>query len=497
MSVSKTIMVLAMTGGIFVSADWAFAQFGVPISDPAPLNTDAPTESRNDIEPHITTDGSGNWLAVWAGNELPVNEYDIFVAHSMDNGATWTAPAPLNTNAAEDEGFDFAPRIATDGSGNWVAVWHSDDPLGDPRAADIDILVAHSTNQGATWSNPLSLNSNASIDIGPDGFPSIATDGSSNWLVVWTSFDDLAGTIGIDGDILAASSTNNGATWSDLVLLNTNAATDGDFDDDQKPHVATDGLGNWVAVWQSNTTLGGTIGHDDDILVARSTDKGESWTAPAPLNTNAATDNGNDGNSHIATDGAGNWVVVWQSNNTFDGTIGFDRDILVARSTDNGATWTDPAPLNTNAATDGNFGVDDEVPQIATDGWGNWVATWTTSNDLGGTIGTDPDILVARSTDTGATWTDPVPLNNNAATDSGGDFDSRLATDGAGNWVVVWTSSDDLGGTIGGDPDILVARFVLEPEAIPTVSEWGLLAITLLLLGAGTYVISKRRRSAA
>ncbi len=65
MSVSKTIMVLAMTGGIFVSADWAFAQFGVPISDPAPLNTDAPTESRNDIEPHITTDGLGNWLAVW------------------------------------------------------------------------------------------------------------------------------------------------------------------------------------------------------------------------------------------------------------------------------------------------------------------------------------------------------------------------------------------------------------------------------------------------
>lgn len=250
-------------------------------------------------------------------------------------------------------------------------------------------------------------------------------------------------------------------------------------------------------MWQSNTTLGGTIGHDDDILVARSTDKGESWTAPAPLNTNAATDSGNDGDSHIATDGAGNWVVVWQSNNTFDGTIGFDRDILVARSTDNGATWTDPAPLNTNAATDGNFGVDDEVPQIATDGWGNWVAAWTSSNDLGGTIGGDPDIMVARSTDNGATWTDPMPLNNNAATDSGGDFDSRLATDGAGNWVVVWTSSDDLGGTIGGDPDILVARFVLEPEAIPTVSEWGLLAITLLLLGAGTYVISKRRRSAA
>ena len=98
-TVSRTILVgLALAGGLWMGDAEAFGQFGVPISDPAPLNTDAPTESRNDIEPHITTDGLGNWLAVWAGNELPGNEYDIFVAHSMDSGATWTAPAPLNTN---------------------------------------------------------------------------------------------------------------------------------------------------------------------------------------------------------------------------------------------------------------------------------------------------------------------------------------------------------------------------------------------------------------
>jgi len=36
-----------------------------------------------------------------------------------------------------------------------------------------------------------------------------------------------------------------------------------------------------------------------------------------------------------------------------------------------------------------------------------------------------------------------------------------MTTDGAGNWMAVWYSQDDLGGTIGTDRDILVARNVM------------------------------------
>jgi Neuraminidase (sialidase) len=56
--------------------------------------------------------------------------------------------------------------------------------------------------------------------------------------------------------------------------------------------VTTDGAGNWVAVWHSADSLGDTIGEDADILVARSTDGGATWTAPVALNTNAASDVG-------------------------------------------------------------------------------------------------------------------------------------------------------------------------------------------------------------
>ncbi|MEK7795269.1 MAG: sialidase family protein, partial [Candidatus Hydrogenedentota bacterium] len=134
---------------------------------------------------------------------------------------------------------------------------------------------------------------------------------------------------------------------------------------------------------------------------------------PAALNTNAASDSGNDYHPQMTTDGLGNWVVVWESNDSLGGTIGFDNDILFSRSTDNGATWTAPAALNSNAATDSGI---DYHPQVTTDGAGNWVTVWESDDDLGGTIGGDSDILFSRSTDNGATWTAPAALNSNAAT---------------------------------------------------------------------------------
>lgn len=58
---------------------------------------------------------------------------------------------------------------------------------------------------------------------------------------------------------------------------------------------------------------------------------------------------------------------------------------------------------------------------------------------------------------------DPAALNTNAASPVGSDSLPQLTTDGEGNWVAVWNSNDDVGGTIGGDLDILVARFRLTP----------------------------------
>ena len=428
------------------------------------LNTNAASDSGYDGGSQVTTDGLGHWVAVWESNEnlggTIGTDWDILVSRSTNNGATWTAVAALNTNAAADSGTDDSPQVTTDGLGRWVAVWKSNDSLGGTIGTDNDILVSRSTDNGATWTAPVALNTNAATDSGYDTGPQVTSDGGSNWVAVWYSDDTLGGTIGTDFDILVSRSTDNGATWTAPAALNTNAAADSGTDD--SPQVTTDGLGRWVAVWRSDDSLGDTIGTDWDILVSRSINNGASWTAPAALNTNAATDTGWDHEPQVTTDGLGHWVAVWYSDDSLGGTIGTDDDILVSRSTDNGATWTAPAPLNTNAATDAGH---DGGPQVATDGLGGWVAVWESTDSLGGTIGTDGDILVSPSTDNGATWTAPAPLNTNAATDTGEDRYPQVTTDGLSRWAAAWRSNDSLGGTIGTDYDILYATEYTSPSA--------------------------------
>lgn len=428
-------MIIAVLAALALAGLSTYAVTG----DPNPLNTNAAIDSGRDYSAEVATDGAGNWVAVWVSEDdlggTIGTDRDILVAMSSNDGDTWTAPTALDIDAAANLAEDFSPQVTTDGAGNWLVVWFSDASLAHTIGLDYDILAARSTDNGATWTAPGPLNGNASVDSARDSGPQVATDGNGNWVAVWESEDDLGGTVGADFDILAARSTDNGATWTVPVIVNNNAISD--WGNDFNPSVTTDGNGNWVAVWESKDDLGGTIGADRDILVAHSTDNGATWMDPGVLNSNASTDLGHDFGPQVTTDGAGNWVAVWEQS----------RSIMVSRSTDNGKTWTALDLLHTAG--------DSRYPQVTTDGYGNWVSVWYSNDTLNAAVGTDDDIFVALSVDNGATWTTPAALNSNATTDAGSDATPQQMTDGASHWVTVWVSTDSLNGTIGTDSDIL------------------------------------------
>ncbi len=355
---------------------------GATWTAPAALNTNAASDTGSDSVPQVTTDGAGNWVAVWAGQHSAPYDFDILVSRSNNSGVTWTDPVPLNSNAGSDSGHDRYPQLTTDRGGSWVAVWESTDSLGGSIGTDVDLLVSYSTDAGVTWTAPVPLNSNAGSDSGNDRAAQITSDGAGNWVVVWESDDSLGGTIGTDVDLFVSRSTNAGAAWTALAPLNSTAGLDSE--PDSGPQVTTDEAGNWVAVWYSWNNLGGS-GNDYDILMSHSADAGATWTAAAQLNNNAASDSEHDWSPQIATDGAGDWVAVWESLST-------DWDILVSHSVDGGVTWSAPAPLNSNSGSDSG---DDRSSQITTDGAGNWVAVWHSDDSLGGMIGDDQDILFA------------------------------------------------------------------------------------------------------
>jgi len=437
MTADSAIRYLVLGG--FLAALWhpraALADLGVPISPPKPLNANAGTDTSGDSTAAIATDGNGLWIGAWATFGTP---RDIVFARSIDNGENWSFP--LSLKAA---GNVFVPSIATDGQGHWVVVWNSDDTIGGTIGADDDIIVVRSADNGQTWSSPAPLNNNAANDTGNDTNPRIATDGSGHWIVVWSSNDTLGGTIGTDQDILVARSIDNGANWSSPIPLNHYAGVDvsGDTDAD----IATDGKGNWIAVWDSTDSLGNTIGTEYDILAARSVDNGAHWSNAFALNTDAGSDSVEDGYPriacdqagncvavwaafangvpsfiraagstnaganwsdpvelnpgagsddaypHVATDGLGDWVAGWEFSDPQGGAP--RTGVLVSRSIDTGVHWSLPAPLKANAATDTVFETD---AQVAADGHGNWVTAWRSNDSLGSTIGTDTDILTAQ-----------------------------------------------------------------------------------------------------
>lgn len=398
----------------------------------APLNSDAVTDTGADSTPAIATDANGNWLTVWGATKWfsgsPYLDSNIFSARSTNNGASWTPMAPLNVDATEAPGDDVGPSLATDAV-SWVAVWSTQDTLAGRIGSDGDIAVSRSLNAGATWSAPNAIEAGAASDVGSDTEPQVATNGSGTWITVWTSDAEPGSGLGADTDIVSARSADGGHSWASPVVVNSNAASDSGAD--SQPTIAADAAGQWIAAWTSR----GAFGADDDILVARSSDAGASWTPIAPLGTNAASDVGDDSQVEVVTDRAGHWLAVWQSNDTLSGTIGADLDVLVARSTNAGATWSPPIPLNGNAAIDSG---DDTAPHAATDGRGTWLAVWASTDSLGGMLGSEGDILVARSTNAGQTWSAPMALRADAASDADPEFTPRIATDGAGNWNVTW-----------------------------------------------------------
>jgi hypothetical protein len=110
--------------------------------------------------------------------------------------------------------------------------------------------------------------------------------------------------------------------------------------------MAVDGYGHWVAVWDSLDDLLG-FGTEHDILVARSTDDGLTWTHPKLINQTATIDVARDQRPHVTTDRTGNWMVVWEL--VPDPRVFADTEIVLARSTNNGASWGSISLLDPDA----------------------------------------------------------------------------------------------------------------------------------------------------
>lgn len=376
-------------------------------------------------------------------------------AGNLAPAQNFSLPKLLQSNGAFDSAYDSSPVLASDGGDHWIAVWEREGQATEPNLPDMELMYAVSSNGGTSWSGPAALDSSAFPDSGADASPAIAF-GNGVWIVVYESLPG-SNTVSISGpdlDINYARSIDNGATWSPATQLHTSMLSDAG--DDASPRIAADGAGNWVVVWDSNDTLGvptGTIPFKDhDIFFSRSADDGLTWSAPAALNSDAAstTTRAVDLAPDIATNGSV-WIATWHATgHPFGAPTGSDPDIFFARSIDAGMTWSDPGYINSGAEMDNavfgdpKFLVMDTFPSIAAGGPGKWVAVWE-SRHWQNFPHMDPEprkILYSQSLDDGVTWSVSMTVDESSEAISRDSIAASLAADDDGNWRAVWNSAD-------------------------------------------------------
>lgn len=437
---------------------------------PVFINADAAGNAARDDGMQVACGAGGVWVAVWvrpgsqpvdaAGNDAAYpdsfNE-DLVFARSTDGGRTWSAPAPLKpANPGADRGDDISPSLATDGQGRWMVVWRSMDPLGGTKGYDADILMSVSSDNGQTWSAPQPVNNDAFSDPGGwstnaeprcfDYSPHVCADGQGRWMVAWTRCDNRTSSLGWKTSSVVASSADNGLSWSTPLLVQTRTDLLSIYTIEGTA-LATDRQGRWIMTWSSRPN---PRNDDYDIYYSVSANGGASWSSPAMLNANGPAETGEDQFSRVATDGLGHWLAVWQTDASLGGGDGTDTDLCFSVSNDNGATWSAPAALNSDAGADG-WGKD-YWPCPVYDGAGKkWVVAWTTDK-----LGGDYDILYATCPAGAAAWSAAKPLNPWAASDMFIDSGVSLASNGQDSWMSAWCTNYNFGSAIPqGDLDLI------------------------------------------
>lgn len=361
-------------------------------------------------------------------------------------GTVISPPTAANSLASTDTGHDFEPCLASGNGGVWTCLFTTTEATL-TNGGDTDIYWMRSRDLGVTWSTPAPLASYFLTDsnaTSTDIEPAIASEGSTR-MAVWSgSRFAPTGECGIYSAYGATSST----TWTNVLPVSFAFASDAV--QDRNPSVAG-GTGTYIVVWERDDSAS-----ERDLWFARTTQNGgSSWSAPQRLDSNSATDVGSETHPRIATDGAGNWIVVFQSTEDHFGA-GSDSEIYSYRSSDDGVTWSDLRLVNPTGHVDG--GASDTEPALAVDtSTGTWLCAWRSFHTFGGATGGESEILCSRSTNNGLQWSTVGQVNSDFATDqpaSTGDNDPFVGTDKRGRFMVAWsrTLSND------SDTDLRAAR---------------------------------------
>jgi len=337
----------------------------------------------------------------------------------VPNGA-WAQGEPLgpefrvNTYTPDDQ---INPSVASDSSGNFVVVWssYSYSYFG---GGDLGVFGQRYASSGAPLGPEFRVNTSYPTTK-RQLRPAVDSDSSGNFVVVWETYQGVVGSSGVFGQRYSST----GAPLGPEFRVNTYTPLD-------MPHpaVASDSSGNFVVVWENRYPQDGSL---SGIFGQRYASTGAPLGPEFRVNTYTTH---TQFAAAVASDSSGNFVVVWYSYSQAGSHV--FQDVFGQRFASTGAPVGPEFRVNTYT-TDGQL-----YPAVASDASGNFVVVWYSySGD-----GSYKAVIGQRFASTGAP-VGPEFRVNTYTTDRQGL--PAVASDAAGNFVVVWNSLNQDGSSYG------------------------------------------------
>lgn len=300
-----------------------------------------------------------------------------------------------------------------------------------------------STDGGATWFG--SDTCNGSPITFHRGDPGIAIDKNGRFLLI---------RLGFTPGLYSHYSTDNGLNWSGQKTVATNDQDRATLISDVNP--SSSFYGRSYAVWVR-------FAPPYPVFYSFTDDGGDNWSAPAQINNPGQRGQG--GEVALGPNGSINvcWAAVISASPFTEDFAGF------ASSTDGGASWnvTENAfDMNGIAGTfpqKANIRVNG-LPRLDVDNSGGprngWIYIATTQRNLA-PAGSDPDIILHRSTNGGQSWSPGIRVNQDTPNNGKFQYFPAVHVDDGGGVNVLYyddrnTTSDSAGvflsrSTDGGD----------------------------------------------
>jgi PKD repeat protein len=262
-----------------------------------------------------------------------------------------------------------------------------------------------STDGGQTWSGRVTGAGGSN-----SGDPTTAIDLNGNYFI---------GFINMYSGQSIAYSDDNGWSWIQVLVSDAPPGSGNLLD---KNHLWVDNsttsayAGNLYDAW---TAFGGS--NNNQIEIMRSTDHGLSWGNKLAISAGAAAGSHNQG-VNIQTGPAGQVYVTWA---VYDGWPQDEKAIAFNKSTNGGTTYGTAYRAINNikgirvSETSKNMRVN-SFPSMAVDISGGTYngyiyIVWPNIGVPGVNTGTDIDVYMIRSTNSGSTWSSPVRVNQDPA----------------------------------------------------------------------------------